>query len=201
MVQPIVAATRETSLLPLTLHGLSLTDEQFVRLCRDNRELRFELTTHRELIIISPTTSKTGWRNAEILFALMSWAKEEGSGLCFDSSTGFTLPNGAKRSPDASWVRKEYWAALSEAQQEAFAPLCPEFVVELRSKNDSLSVLQAKMEEYLANGTSLGWLIDPEAKQVYRYRPGEPMQRLDEPETVAGEGLLAGFVFRVSEIW
>lgn len=187
--------------LRLNAQALVLTPERFLQLCSDNRDLRMELTAQQELLIQPPAPSLTGWRNAQLTYQLAAWAERAGTGIVFDSSTGFALPNGAIRSPDASWLRTERWEALSEAQQEAFAPLCPDFVVELRSESDNLSVLQVKMEEYLANGASLGWLIDPEAKQLYCYRPDEPVQRLDEPETVVGEGLLAGFVFRVSEIW
>jgi Uma2 family endonuclease len=188
---------------PLTLDTRSagLTDEQFSRLCADNPELRMELTAKRQLVIMSPTGAKTGWRNHKLAVRLGTWTEGDASGLAFDSSAGFTLPNGAKRSPDASWVTRSRWESLSEEQQEDFAPLCPDFVVELRSPRDRLSILQAKLEEYIQNGARLGWLIDPKAKCVYVYRPGMPVERLENPSSLSGEAVLPGFVFIVSEIW
>jgi Uma2 family endonuclease len=188
---------------PLTLDvkSLGLTDEQFHQLCADNRELRLELTPNRELVILPPTGGETGRRNAWLTHRLVDWAKKDGSGETFESSTGFSLPNGAKRAPDASWVRRTRWESLTETQQEGFIPLCPDFVVELRSKKDRLSTLQAKMEEYIENGAELGWLIDPGTKRVYVYRPGRPVECLESPSTLSGEPLLPGFTFNVSEIW
>jgi len=188
---------------PLTLNVKSagLTEEQFYQLCADNPELRLELTADGELVILSPTGAKTGRRNARLTRRLDAWAEKNNAGVTFDSSTGFTLPNGAKRSPDASWVKRERWESLTEKQQEDFAPLCPDFVVELRSAKDRLSTLQHKMEEYVANGARLGWLIDPKAKRVYVYRSGQPVECLENPEGLSGDPVLPGFVFDVSEIW
>src|SRR5258706_8328553 len=152
----------------LNVQSVNLTDEQFYRLCSDNRDLRFELTATRELLIMSPTGSKTGWRNARITQRLATWSELDGTGL---SSAGFTLPNGAKRSPDGSCVRREVWEALSDEQQDEFAPICPDFAIELRSPTDSLADLQEKMREYIDNGTRLGWLFDPKSRQAYIYRP------------------------------
>ncbi|MFH1266206.1 MAG: Uma2 family endonuclease, partial [Planctomycetota bacterium] len=132
---------------------------------------------------------------------LANWAEQDGTGLSFDSSTGFSLPNGAKRSPDASWLRRERWDALTEREQEGFAPLCPDFVVELRSPDDRLSVLQDKMSEYLENGAQLGWLIDPADKCVYVYRPGQPAERLQEEAMIGGEPVLPGFVLTLADGW
>ncbi|MBI4640390.1 MAG: Uma2 family endonuclease [Candidatus Tectomicrobia bacterium] len=188
-------------LLMLNIESLGLTDEQFSRLCRDNPDLRFELTAHRELVIMAPTGSKTGWRNSKLTQRLANWAEADGTGLPFDSSTGFTLSNGAKRSPDAAWVTRERWEALTEEQQEGFAPLCPDFAAELRSPTDSLSTLQAKMVEYLENGSQLGWLIDPIEKHVYIYRPGQPVERLEDPAMINGDPVLPGFMFDLREIW
>src|ERR1044071_4211247 len=165
--------------LLLNVESVHLTDEQFYRLCQDNPDLRFELTAQRELVIMSPTGSKTGWRNSKINQRLANWTEQDGTGVAFDSSTGFTLPNGAKRSPDAAWVRRETWEALTDEQQEEFAPLCPDFVIELRSANDSLASLQAKMEEYIANGSRLGWLFDPKDMRGYVYRPNQAVECLD----------------------
>ncbi|PYP82834.1 MAG: hypothetical protein DMF61_25295 [Blastocatellia bacterium AA13] len=183
------------------VQSVDLTDEQFYQLCRDNPELRFELTAQRELLIESPTGSKTGWRNSKINQRLANWAEENGSGIAFDSSTGFTLPNGAKRSPDAAWVRREVWEALTDEQQEEFAPLCPAFVIELRSSKDSLSGLQEKMKEYIENGAELGWLFDPSKKHVYIYRPNQRVERLENPSALRGDTVLQGFVFVPNEIW
>ncbi|HXG65179.1 MAG TPA: Uma2 family endonuclease [Blastocatellia bacterium] len=187
--------------LALDVHSVQLTDEQFYRLCRDNRDYRIELTAQGKLIVMPPTGSMTGWRNARIIHRLTAWTENEGKGLTFDSSTGFTLPNGAKRSPDASWVKRERWDALTEQEKEKFAPLCPDFVVELRSPDDTLATLQEKMAEYIENGAQLGWLIDPKNKQVYVYRPGQPVECLDNAETVSGDPVLSGFVLNLKDIW
>ncbi|HXG68411.1 MAG TPA: Uma2 family endonuclease [Blastocatellia bacterium] len=187
--------------LTLNLQSIYLTDEQFYRLCRDNPDLRLELTAQRELLIMSPTGSKTGWRNSKINQRLANWAEKDGTGVSFDSSTGFTLPNGAKRSPDAAWALREKWESLTDEQQEKFAPLCPDFVVELRSPDDRLADLQEKMAEFLENGARLGWLFDPKNRRVYVYRPGQPVECLEDPETISGDPVLPGFAFSPSEIW
>ena len=157
----------------LKVQAAKLTDEQFALLCQENPELRLELTAQHELMIMPPTGTKTGWRNSRITQRLANWAETDGTGLVFDSSTGFTLPSGAKRSPDSSWVRRERWDALTEAQQDSFAPVCPDFVIELRSRQDRLAVLQEKMQEYIENGAQLGWLIDPLEKRVHIYCPDQ----------------------------
>jgi len=187
--------------LMLNLRSLELSDEQFCRLCQDNPDLRFELTAQRELVIMPPTGSKTGWRNSKLNQRLANWTESDGTGLSFDSSTGFTLPNGAKRSPDAAWVKCERWEALTEDQQEGFAPLCPDFVAELRSPEDRLSTLQDKMLEYMQNGAQLGWLIDPSGRRVYIYRPRQPVECLEDQETISGDPVLPGFVLNLCEIW
>lgn len=181
--------------------ALELTDERFAQLCRDNRALRFELTSRGELIVMGPTSSDTGRRNSELNYQLREWSKRDGTGECFDSSAGFKLPNGAQVSPDASWVRKDRYEALTQAERETFAPLCPDFVVELRSKSDRLPVLQAKLREYVAQGAQLGWLIDPVTKTVYVYRPQQEVETLREPQTVTGDSVLPGFALRLNEIW
>ena len=185
----------------LDVHSLGLTDKQFYQLCRDNRDLRFEMTATGELIIMAPTGSLTGWRNANITHSLTAWAKQDRTGVAFDSSTGFTLPNGAKRSPDAAWVRLQKWNALSETDKNKFAPLCPDFVIELRSPDDALPLLQEKMAEYMENGAQLGWLLDPVTKRVHIYRPGQPVEVLENPSAVSGDPTLPGFVLALSEIW
>ncbi len=185
----------------LNARALELTDERFFRLCQDNRDLRLEMTAEGELIVMGPTSSDTGRRNARLNQRLANWTEQDGSGECFDSSAGFTLPNGAKVSPDASWVRKERYAALSAEERERFAPLCPDFVVELRSKTDNLKALQRKLAEYVEQGAQLGWLIDPAAQRVYVYRPGAAVECLEDPETVAGDPILPGFILSPREIW
>lgn len=187
--------------LSVNLRSIRLTDEQFYRLCKDNPELRLELTAEGALIVMPPTGSKTGLRNSRLTTQLGEWARKNGGGVAFDSSTGFALPNGAKRSPDASWLRKERWDALAADEQDGFAPLCPDFVVELRSPRDSAEVLMNKMTEYIDNGASLGWLVDPIEKCVYVFRPGEPFQSLEQPQRVEGDPLLEGFVLELDEIW
>jgi len=194
-------ATETTAFYPMNIHVSWLTDELFVRLCQENPELRLELTAQGELIIMPPTGSETGWRNNEASFSLTAWSKRDGTGLVFDSSTGFTLPNGAKRSPDVSWIKRERWTALTKEQRREFAPLCPDFVMELRSPTDSLATLQAKLQEYIENGAQLGWLLDPFERRVYIYRPGQLVEVLDNPTTLNGDPVLPGFVLAVSELW
>lgn len=188
--------------LTINARALDLTDERFLELCHDNSELRLEITAKGELIIMGPTASETGRRNANLVFQLCLWSRQEGTGECFDSSAGFTLPNGAKRSPDASWIRRERYEALTEEERERFAPICPDFVVELRSKTDRLAHLQAKMVEYIENGARLGWLLDPAARRVYIYLPGQEAEMLETPETIPGDpAVLPGFILQLREIW
>lgn len=189
------------SALVVRAGALDLTDDKFLELCLDNPTLRLEMTANGELIVMGPTGSETGRRNAKLTFRLCEWAEQDGTGECFDSSACFTLPNGAKLSPDASWVRRERYEALTEDEREQFAPLCPDFVVELRSKTDRLARLQAKMSEYIENGAQLGWLIDPAARRVYVYRPGQEVETLDAPETITGDPVLANFILQLREIW
>ena len=148
-----------------------------------------------------PTGGTTGSRNARITARLTVWADMDGTGLSFDSSTMFCLPNGAKRSPDGAWVRRERWDTLSEEERDSFVPLCPDFVLELRSATDRLLFLQDKMQEYLANGAQLGLLIDPKSKKVYVYRANQPAECLDNPRTISGDPVLPGFVLDLKDIW
>jgi Uma2 family endonuclease len=188
--------------IPPELIGLhQVTPEQFEELCIKHSELRLELTSTGELIVMPPTSPLTGMRNAHLTAQLMTWAENDGGGVCFDSSTAFTLPNNAIRSPDASWMRREKWDSLSQEQKERFASICPDFVVELRSRTDWLPVLFSKMDEYMANGASVGWLIDPSTRRVYIYRPNEEVVVLENPETVSGERLLPGFTLNVAKLW
>jgi len=167
-----------------------------------NRELRLEKTATGELIVTPPTGSETGNRNLKLSYFLARWIEEEGGdGLAFDSSSGFELPNGANRSPDVSWVRQERWEALTPEQRKGFAPLCPDFVVELRSETDTLKELRAKMQEYMENGAQLGWLIDPKNKRVEIYRSGQAVEVLEHPITLSGEQVLPGFTLTLKRVW
>lgn len=179
---------------------LDLTDEQFFMLCQINRDLRLERTANGEIIIMAPVGGEGGWRSSKLTQQLGNWSDDD-LGLAFDSSTGFKLPNGADRSPDAAWVRRDRWDALTPEQKRRFPPLCPDFVIELRSESDSLPTLQAKMQEYIDNGAQLGWLIDPKTQQVEIYRPGQAVERLQSPETLSGEDILPGFVLDLSPIF
>ncbi len=181
--------------------ALSLDDDQFFDFCQLNQDWRFERTAAGELMIMSPTGSETGGYNFDLTVELGIWTRRDGSGKGFDSSTGFTLPNGAIRSPDAAWIRQERWEAIPPEQRRKFAPICPDFVVELRSESDALEPLQAKMEEYLDNGAQLGWLLDRQHRRVYVYRPGHEVECLDNPASVNGESVLPGFVLSLSLVW
>ena len=190
---------------PLVLQmptSIDWTDEQFFAFCQVNRDLRIERNKHGEISIMSPTGSETGNRDAKIIQQLMNWTDEDGTGIAFSSSAGFTLSTGAERSPDASWLKLERWNALLPEQQQKFAPICPDFVVELRSPSDNLKPLQEKMEEYMREpGVQLGWLIDRKNRKVYIYRPGVAVECLDNPATVSGEPVLPGFVLNMSKVW
>jgi Uma2 family endonuclease len=198
--------TPDSKLLPLAIPStiaLQVTPEQFAALALANRDLRLERTARGELIVNPPTGWETGNRNVKISYFLVRWIEEEGgTGLPFDSSTGFILPNGATRSPDTSWVSQERWDALTPEQKaETFAPICPDFVVELRSASDNLQPLREKMQEYLVNGAQLGWLIDPGRKQVEVYRFGKEVETLNNPAELSGEGVLPGFVLILQRVW
>ncbi len=178
-----------------------LTDDQFYDLCQANRDFKFERTAAGELIVLSPTGGGTGKRNLKISQQLANWADADGTGIAFDSSTGFKLPNGSDRSPDASWIPLEKWNALTEEQQEKFLPFAPDFLVELRSASDALNPLQNKMQEYMENGTRLGWLINRQNRQVEIYRQGREKEISDNPASLSGEDVLPGFVLNLSAIW
>lgn len=184
-----------TITLPPTLKlHLELTDEQFFWLCQHNRDLRFERTAKGEILIMPPTGGETGNSNADLTFQLQAWTRQNNLGKAFDSSTGFKLPNGANRSPDVSWVKRDRYYALTPEQREKFPPLCPDFVVELRSPSDFLKETQEKMQEYIDNGARLGWLIDRKNQRVEIYRPNRDVEILENPATLSGEDVLPGFV-------
>jgi len=180
---------------------VELTDEQFYALCQANRDLRFERSPTGELTIMSPAGSETGNRNAGIIAQLWFWNELSNLGLVFDSSTGFKLPNGADRSPDAAWIKLERWTALTPDQQQRFAPICPDFVVELMSPSDNLIAVRVKLQEYLDNGIRLGWLINRDTQTVEIYRPGQPVELLNKPTTLSGEDVLPGFNLKLEKIW
>ena len=187
--------------LTIKLDPLTLSDEQFYQLCQNNRDLRFERTCRGDLVIMPPTGGETGNRNAEIAYQLQAWSRSNKLGIAFDSSTGFKLPNGSDKSPDAAWIPLEKWNALTTKERQGFVPLCPDFVVELRSKSDNLKVLQEKMEEYLENGNQLGWLINRQDRQVEIYRQGRAVEVLENPNSLSGEGTLPSFVLDLVLIW
>jgi Uma2 family endonuclease len=178
-----------------------MSDHEFFVFCQLNQDLRFERTSGGDLIIMPPTGGETGRRNFTLIGLFNTWVEKDNTGIGFDSSTGFVLPNGAKRSPDLAWVKKSRWEALTDEEREEFPPLCPDFVVELRSKTDSIDVLQSKMEEYIENGAQLGWLIDALRKKVYIYRQGEKVRCMENPGMVSGDPLLTGFVLNLGRIW
>ena len=198
-------ATMVTESQPLILHFgpilKKMTDHEFFTFCQLNPEWHMECTSTGDLIIMPPTGGWTGTRNFTLIGLFSRWVEADGTGLGFDPSTGFILPNGAKRSPDLAWVTRVRWEALTAEEQEEFPPLCPDFVVELRSRSDDLATLQAKMQEYMANGAQLGWLIDPQEKKVYIYRPNAEVSCLENPMTISGEPLLAGFILNVQQLW
>ena len=187
--------------LTLDCQTIELTDEQFYQLCRNNRELRFERNANGDLLIMSPTGGETGNRNIEIAYQLQAWSRQDKSGVAFDSSTGFRLPNGANRSPDASWIPVAKWNALTVEQKQKFLPLCPDFALELLSPSDKLAKAQDKMQEYLDNGMKLGWLINPQTRQVEIYHTGKQVEVLDFPDSLSGKDILSGFVLDLQSIW
>jgi Uma2 family endonuclease len=201
----MVTAIQQVEIAPLILHFApvlrKLSDADFFEFCQANREWRIERTSNGDLVIMSPTGGETGGRSFNLAGEFYFWVKTDGTGKGFVSSTGFILPNGAQRSPDLAWVRLSRWNALTDEEREKFPPLCPDFVVELRSSSDSLARLQDKMEEYIQNGAQLGWLIDPIERKVYVYPPHAQVECLDNPGTVSGEPLLKGFVLDVGGLW
>lgn len=179
----------------------AMTDEELMRFCEENDVARIERDTNGELLLMSAASNRTGRKNAYVNLALGMWAEIDGRGYCCDSSTGFTLPDGSMRMPDASWVGAKRWDAMSEADQDRFSPLCPEFVVETWSKSDRLKTLEAKMEMWIANGAEVAWLIDPQRKTVEIYRPGDVPEVLHGPSSVQGSGPVPGFELVMARVW
>jgi Uma2 family endonuclease len=188
--------------ITLNLNSIvKLTSEQFYQLCEENRDLQLERNANGELIVMPPTGGETGKSNSKFNLQIGLWNEQTELGEAFDSSTGFTLPNGANRSPDASWVEKSRWEALTPQQREKFIPLCPDFAVEILSPTDSLKKTQEKMQEYMDNGCRLGWLINRKKREVEIYRPGQEVEVLQSPLTLDGEDVLPGFVLNLQKIW
>lgn len=179
---------------------IKMTDDQFFDFCQANRDVRIERNSQGEIIVMPPTGWDTSNKNAEIIMQLRIWAKKDGRGKSTDSSGGYVLPNGAVMSPDASWILNERLEKIPPAKRRKFLPLAPDFVIELRSASDSLKKLQEKMEEYIQNGASLGWLIDAAKRKVYVYRPNAEVETLENPTEISGEPLLKGFTLNVQEI-
>lgn len=180
---------------------IELTDEKLFQLCQQNRDLRFERGAQGDITIMAPEGSDTGMRNLGLGSSLWNWNQRKNLGVAFGYSAGFILPNGAMRSPDVSWIKKERWEALTPEQQSKFAPICPDFVIELMSPSDSLSLTQAKMQEYQDNGARLGWLINRRDRQVEIYRIGQPVEILQSPDFLSGEEVLPEFVLDLALIW
>jgi Uma2 family endonuclease len=185
----------------LDFQSIELTDEQFYQLCLNNRDLRIERNADGALLIMPPTGGETGNRNGRLIQQLFNWSDGDATGIAFDSSTGFTLPNGANRSPDASWIPIGKWDALTDFQRQRFLPLCPDFAIELLSPSDQLNKTKAKMPEYIDNGTKLGWLINRHQQQVEIYRQGEEIEVLNFPGSLSGENVLLGFNLDLRLIW
>jgi Uma2 family endonuclease len=197
--QPVIEADTSFRIV-LDVSSVGLTDDQYFRLCSDNPHLRIEMSAKKELIIMSPTNMETGRKNAKITMRLGIWAEQDATGEFFDSSSGFTLRNGAKRSPDACWIPKSRWERFTKEEKETFTEICPDFILELRSASDHPRDLEQKMEEYIANGARLAWLLDPIDNRAVIYRPAQRPERIDKPGVLTGDPVLPGFKFDFTEI-
>ena len=199
-----VPMTTETAIpfkCVINAENVGLTPEQFFRLCSDNPDFRLELTAQKEIVIMPPSGLESDWKSGEVFGQLREWAKRDGTGRAFGPSAGYTLPNGAIRSPDASWLRNEKWNALTAAERRKFARVCPDFVIEVRSPSDALSDQQEKMVEYIENGAKLGFLIDSLKGRLYIHRPKQRTRCLKKTDSVTGDPELPGFTLDLTEIW
>jgi Uma2 family endonuclease len=197
-------ATDIEEISPIVLRlpdSIEMDSDRFFDFCQINCDLRIEKNATGEMIIMPPTGGETGKRNFRLTTEIGIWTKQDGTGIGFDSSTGFTLPNGAIRSPDVAWIKKERWEALEPEKRQKFPPICPDFVIELKSATDSLKTLEEKMREYIENGVLLGFLLDSERKQAYIYRPNAEVERVENPATLSGEPILKGFTLDLKQIW
>jgi Uma2 family endonuclease len=181
--------------------SLTITQDQFKKIAAANRDLRLEKTAQGELIIMPPTGGNTGRRNLNLGYQIYAWNEKYQLGVAFDSSTAFHLPNGAVRSPDVAWIRRERWESLTPEEQDDFSPICPDFVIELRSKTDLMKTLREKMQEYLENGLKLGWLIDPKSKIVEIYRENQEVEVLHNPTHLSGDNILPDFVLNLQKVF
>ncbi len=189
------------SFLPATLTARPMTDQEFAELCSEHPDLLFEMTAEGEIIVMAPNFTLTGFRNSKIDRQLAVWAEQDGRGIVGDSSASYVLPNGARRSPDASWVAKDRIRQMDNKSLQGFWHLCPAFVIELKSESDRLRTLRNKMQEYVENGAELGWLIDPEKRSVEVYRSGGEPRLLTAIDSIEGEGPVAGFVLNLLPVW
>jgi len=196
-----IAFMIDEAFLPATLTAPPMTDQQFTDFYAEHPDLFFEMTAEGEILVKPPTFSLTSFRNGEITAQLKRWATEGGRGVVGESSGGFVLPNGARRSPDASWIGKDQIQKLDEVTLRGYWHLCPAFVIELRSQSDRLPVLRAKMREYIANGASLGWMIDPETRTFEVYQPDREPESLTGADSVAGKAPVEGFVLALRDVW
>ncbi len=191
----------DEALLPATLTSAPMTDEAFAAFCGEHPDLFFEMTAEGEIIVMPPNYSVTGFQGARICRQLEAWSEQDARGVAGDASSGFVLPNGARRSPGACWISHARIAELAEEERLRYLHLCPDFVIELKSKTDRMRVLREKMREWTGNGARLAWLIDTEAKAVEIYRPGREPERVENPAVLRGEGPVEGFVLDLSRIW
>jgi len=196
-----LTTSRETAPLKIRLHpSMKMSDDQFFDFCQLNQDVLIERNCQGELIFMSPTSAEGEERNFNLVGQLWFWTKKNGTGVGFGSSGGFTLPNGAVRSSDAAWIEKERWLKTDPDLRKRFAPICPNFVVELRSQTDSLQILQEKMQEYIDNGAKLGWLIDPIQQKVYIYQPHTNVEELDHPQSIDGGNILPEFILELQDL-
>ncbi len=178
----------------------NLTDDQFFQLCAENKMIRFERDKHRNIIIMAPTGSMGGNRNMRIAVKLGMWNEQNKLGYCFDSNSGFTLPDHSVFAPDASWIVKERWEAITDEEKEKFAPICPDFVIEIRSKSDSINLLKSKMDDWMSNGCRLAWMIDPFARTTVVYRPNAEPVLHPFTDILSGGNVLPGFELRLEDL-
>lgn len=178
-----------------------MSDEELMRFCAANDAVRVERDANGELIVMTPAGGNTGKMNTDVILELGIWNRQDRRGIVFESNTGFTLPDGSMLSPDAAWIERRRWEALSERERKRFVPLCPDFVIELRSPSDSLPELQKKMQQWIANGAQLAWLIDPIEREVTVYRPDDSPEVHHEPSSVQGSGVMAGFELVMARVW
>jgi len=185
--------------LTIDCQSLNISNDQFYQLCINNRNIRFEKNNQGDLVIMTPVGDISSNRNARLIQQLLNWSDENKLGIVFDSSAGFILPNGAIRSPDASWIPLTKWQSIPDTEKEKFAHICPDFVIELMSPSDNLKTTQEKMKEYMENGAKLGWLINRKDRQVEIYRENQTTEILDNPNSLSGENILINFTLGSAE--